>query len=171
MELSHASKLVLSVVEFVSEIVAFLGLLPGHRSHLFFLHTLTVELILSLFSFTFSNSDFVSHAIKLITGIVEGTLQLGYCLLIFLNLELVVLVLVDKGVQLKFLVFQGGNVLISILNQVIQSIDLLGHKCDFVFVFIELKLNVSELIDVGLKFAEFNTTVIDFLFLPPEEIV
>lgn len=101
----------------------------------------------------------------------EGGLELGDGLLVLLQFELVVLVLVDQGVEFDLLVLEAGDVLVLVADEAVEPVVLLGHQPDLVLVVVELDLDVAELVEAALELVEPDAAVVGLLLLAPDDAV
>lgn len=72
---------------------------------------------------------------------VVGLLHLGHHLLVLVDLDLIVLVVVDLGVEFQLLLLELGELLVTVLEQVIELFKFGGEQADFVFVVSNLHLD------------------------------
>ena len=65
---------------------------------------------------------------------VVGLLHLGHHLLVFVDFDLVVLVVVDLGVEFQLLLLKLGEFFVAVLEQVVELLEFGGEQPDFVLV-------------------------------------
>ena len=92
-------------------------------------------------------------------------------MLVLLHFELIVLVLVDSLVQLDLLMFQGRNIIVFVLNQIVQPVDLLSHQGNLVLLVFELNLDIFELVQTAFHSVQLDTAIIGLLLLTTDYVV
>ena len=171
LQLGQFFELVLGVVESSAQLIGLPGLLASNAVDFFPLLALGVEVVLEILVFVFGGPEFFPGVFELALGVVEGTLELGDGLLIFLHFGLVVPVLVDLRVEAYLFALKLFNVIVLVLDEIVEAVILLGHQGDLVLKILHVDLIVLELINGLLHLAKADAVVVGLLLLAPDDLV
>jgi hypothetical protein len=155
----------------VLQFIGFLGFGPGDTVYFLLLLALAVEVVLKVFVLVLSGSQLSIGILKILVDFIDSIFKLRDDLFVFLHFGLIVFVFVDLRVQLNLFPLQLLKVIVLIFDEIVEAVVFLSHQGNLVLHVLQIDVDVLVLAHLVLKLAHSDPVVVDFLILPPQDLV